>query len=218
MDNMKKNLSIAKMITVMRCCVVVIVAVLLFQTPVFGLTFFWTGQDGSWSDRNNWSLQNNWFPPNPWHPRQIPNSYHDSAVIPDGSAGIDADKIKLKSLYVGPIEGDSGKGAVTIINGGGLDVKEFVTVNSPSDTSVLTVGRKSVLNTRILTIGDTSNSKGEGLLCVTDGASMSSSLFFLGYDLGTTGSAVVSGQGSGLEAGVAWVGYGGEGTLNSVDG
>jgi T5SS/PEP-CTERM-associated repeat protein len=184
MDKLKRNLSI-KMFTVMRWSIFVIVAVLLFQKTVFGFNFRWTGTDGNWSDRHNWSL------------RKVPNSFNHFVMIPDGNAEIVAEKFKLESLYVGPGEGGMGDGSLNIINGGELDMKHYVWVNSLSGTSALTVGRDSTLDAGSYT---EIAPNGRGRLNVLEGGFYKTGFLFIGDTPTSNGKVTISGQGSRLSA------------------
>jgi fibronectin-binding autotransporter adhesin len=182
-----------KILTSIRLSVFIIAFVLFFQTTVFGLNFQWIGRDGDWSDRKNWSV------------RQVPDAFYHLAIIPDGNATIDADRFKLESLYVLTGESAMGDGSLSIINGGGLDVKQYVMVNALSGTSLLEVGQDSTLNARIHTmIAPT----GRGVLNVTDGGFYKANLLNIGNTLDSNAKITVSGHGSRLAAKMASLGWG----------
>jgi outer membrane autotransporter protein len=173
---------LVKMLIAIRLSGFAIVMVLVFQTTVFGIDFKWTGGDGDWSDPGNWSMGS------------VPNDSNHVAFIFYSDARIDADQFQVESLFIRPDEGPLGEGSLSIINNGGLDVKEDVTAGSSSGRGSITVsGQDSTLRAHNGTwIGET----GKGILNISDGGLYEGDSLYIGTSTGSSGTVTVSGQDS----------------------
>ncbi len=136
-------------------------------------------------------------------------SYNGSGTLTVSDGGV----VSTGTLYAS-LSGLSGNGTIAA-RGAVLDTA-LVFDGTHGLTQALAFGAGGTLN---LSVGGTSvlgaGYKGTGTLRIADGLAVASTLGYLGYWSGSTGTATVTGDGSTwTNAGNLYVGYNGSGTLN----